>query len=302
MILDCKSVADKIIEEVKEEVNSLKEIGITPKLAIVRVIGDEASESYVKNKEKCAKERVGMDCEIFEYPEDVEMEELMMGIEMLNADPNTNAIILQLPLPKHLDEDVLVNAIVPHKDVDCLSISSVGSLFTGNDIVQPCTPKGIIDIFDYHNIDLTGKDVLVINRSMLVGKPLVELLQRKNATVTLAHSKTMHINNLIMEADIIITAVGKLNFISKELLDNLDGINSSFNFPKTIFVDVAINRNEDEKLQGDLENNNTLNREVIADYKNILITPVPSGVGLTTVAALMHNTVRLTKMQLAMFM
>lgn len=294
MILECKNVAESILSSVKQEVKELIERNIIPNLALVRVDGDDASSSYVKTKETIAKE-VGISSSTYLLPNDCTNEDVMNKIYELNNDPKVHAIMLQLPLPKQLNSEELVNCIAPYKDVDCLSIASVGSLFTNNDIVQPCTPKGIMSILKYHNIDLAGKDALIINRSMLVGKPLVELLQRENATPQLAHSKTDFLKQKITENDITISAVGKPNFIKYDDLLDLDRYLRHVN-RKLYIIDVSMNRNKDNKLCGDIEFNSTATRDKLKDLTNIYITPVPTGVGLTTVASLMENTIKLTKL------
>lgn len=296
MILNCKEVADKILDEVTIEVSNLTSNGITPSLVIVRVLGDTASEAYVKSKIKAC-DQTGIKSSVKELEENVSMEEVISIIDDLNTDDSVNAILVQLPLPKHLDEEIIINSIASHKDVDCLSIGSIGSLFTNNDIVQPCTPKGIMSILKANKIDLSGLDVLVINRSMLVGKPLVELLQRENATVQLAHSKSNYLEEKIYGSDLVITAVGKEGFIDYEMLERYDRHFGHLG-RKLDIIDVSINRNSDGKLCGDVENNCKTNIDKINSLKNISITPVPGGVGLTTVASLLQNTIRLTKLQI----
>lgn len=296
MILNCKEVADKILDEVKETVDNLLDNGIEPTLAIIRVLGDAASEAYVRSKVKAC-EQTGINSYVKELEENVSMEEVISIIDDLNTDDTINAILVQLPLPAHLDEEIIVNSIANHKDVDCLSIGSIGSLFTNNDIVQPCTPQGIMSILKANKIDLSGLDVLVINRSMLVGKPLVELLQRENATVQLAHSKTNYMPEKIYESDVVITAVGKEGFIDYKTLLEYDKHFKHLG-RKLYIVDVSINRNKEGKLCGDVENNCRADIDKLNSLKNIHITPVPGGVGLTTVASLLQNTIRLTKLQL----
>lgn len=296
MILNCSEVAKDILSKVKKDVAHLVVKGINPCLLLLRVKGDPASESYVKRKETVCKE-CGVESITIEFENDVTEQEVLDCIKLANNDNHINAIMLQLPLPKHLKPDILINAIDSKKDVDCLTTNSVGSLFVNNDIVQPCTPKGIMSVLKYHKIDLARKEVLVINRSMLVGKPLLELLQRENATVTLAHSKTDNLINKIANSDIIITAVGKENFIPFELLHDI-----SYNFARNEykhkhFIDVSINRNKDGKLCGDIEYNNTNDRDKLESLKNVSITPVPTGIGLMTVASLLENTITLTKLQ-----
>lgn len=298
MILECKQIADNTLNNVKMKVEELKAKGIEPSLALVRVLGDDASAVYVGRKESACKE-CNLKTQTIELPNDVTMEEIQKIIYNLNRDRNINAIMLQLPLPEHLDERDLLGAIAPTKDADCLNYASIGLMMTNDDIVQPCTPKGVMKVLKENNIELEGKNVLVINRSLLVGKPLVELLQRENATVTLAHSRTRNLFNLIERSDVIITAVGKKNFITEEQINSLTELNKSLDRHQYI-VDVSINVDEQGKLNGDVALNNKANRDFIDNLPNISITPVPGGIGLTTVACLLENTIELTELQLEM--
>lgn len=291
MILNCLNISEAMLSDIKNKVTNFKKLGVNPSLAIVRVKGDPASLTYVNSKINACK-KVGIKSIVIELPENTEQDKIINLIADLNEDNNVHAILVQLPLPKHLDEGIIINSINPNKDVDCLSNSCVGDLFTGAERVAPCTPVGILEVLGY-NVDLTSKDVLIINRSMLVGKPLVELIQRCNGTPTLAHSKTMYLSEKIINSDIIITAVGKPNFIKyKDLLewDKYLGM-----LDRTMYiVDVSMNRTEDGKLCGDVEYNCREHIEKINSLKNIHITPVPGGIGLTTVASLLYNTIRLT--------
>ena len=288
MILNCKEVAEKILNNIEEDVRLLKANGKHPYLKIIRVDGDPASEKYVNNKvKKCAERNIKSDVELL--PNDVSMNELLIAINKANEDKDITGILLQLPLPKHLNEKEALDAIAPHKDVDCLTTYNIGRLFESNHKLAPCTPKGIMEILDYHNIDLEGKDVLIINRSMLVGKPLLELMQKRNATVTLAHSKTLDLEDKINRAEIIVTAVGKKDFITKHMLERLNLI-AKHTMDKVI-IDVSINVNEEGKLCGDVYKDN----DFINSLKHVSVTPVPGGVGLTTVASLLANNVSLIK-------
>lgn len=294
MIINCKEVELKILNELDEDTTKLKANGIEPALAIVRVLGDSASGNYV-NRKQAACSKHGIKSIYVEHPEDVKEEDVAESIRALNEDPNVHGIILQLPIPKHLNEHYLINLIDPRKDVDCLTKVNVGKLFMGEDVAAPCTPSGIVQVFKHYNIDLCGKDVLVINRSMLVGKPLVELLQRENATVTLAHSRTKDLEYKMLNADIIITAVGKKDFISYNTLMKLDKFKDN---KKTYIADVSINSLGDgKKICGDVELNSTAGREHLAELENVFITPVPTGIGTTTVACLLQNTIKVCKEQ-----
>lgn len=288
MILNCKEVAENILDNIEEDVRLLKANGKNPYLKIIRVDGDPASEKYVNNKvKKCAERDIKSDVELL--PNNVSMDELLIAINKANEDKDITGILLQLPLPKHLNEKEALDAIAPHKDVDCLTTYNVGRLFEGNHKLAPCTPKGIIEILDYHNINLEGKDVLIINRSMLVGKPLLELMQKRNATVTLAHSKTKDLKAKMMNADIIVTATGQRNFIDKELLTLMEIKEQKPN--SKVIIDVSINVTEDGKLCGDVYKDN----DFVNDLKYVSVTPVPGGVGLTTVASLLANNISLIK-------
>lgn len=285
MLIDCKKTVTRMEEEIKAEVNSLKEQGIEPCLAIVQVLGVDASDVYVRNKQKKSKE-LGITSVDFRLPNDITEENLIALVEKLNKDKKVHAIMVQLPLPAHINATRVINTIDPIKDADCLTAANIGNLFTTGveDITVPCTPLGIMNILKDNNIELEGKNALIINRSMLVGKPLVELLQRENATVTLAHSKS---NKILLDPmnldryDIVITAVGIPNFIPA---------NQMLFMNNTVFIDVSMNRDENGKLCGDID-------KELYDSKEYLITPVPGGVGTTTVISLLANTITCCKKQ-----
>lgn len=292
MLIKCKDIAEHELDKLTDDINLLIAKGQAPHARIIRVDGDKPSEKYVNNKvKKCAERNV--ESSICLLPNDVTMEKLLKTIEEANNDPNVHGIMLQLPLPAHLDADKAINAISPKKDIDCLTTYNVGKLLEGTSVIAPCTPQGIIDILKANNVDITGKDVLIINRSMLVGKPLAALILDNNGTPTIAHSKTKNIMDKMMDADIIITAVGKPNFFTEDMLNVLDSFANHNNKTKFI-VDVSINFNKEGKMCGDVVRND----DFINSLNNIHVTAVPGGVGLTTVANLVKNTVTLAKEQI----
>lgn len=292
MLIKCKDIAEHELDKLTDDINLLIAKGQAPHARIIRVDGDKPSEKYVNNKvKKCAERNV--ESSICLLPNDVTMEKLLKTIEEANNDPNVHGIMLQLPLPAHLDADKAINAISPKKDIDCLTTYNVGRLLEGTSVIAPCTPQGIIDILKANNVDITGKDVLIINRSMLVGKPLAALILDNNGTPTIAHSKTKNIMDKMMDADIIITAVGKPNFFTEDILNVLDSFANHNNKTKFI-VDVSINFNKEGKMCGDVVRND----DFINSLNNIHVTAVPGGVGLTTVANLVKNTVTLAKEQI----
>ena len=277
MLLNCDTLIQNKTEAIKNIINSLDK---KPTILFFRVLGDKASETYINLKNKKCKE-VGIQSINILLPENISECELINYIEHYNQDTNIDAILVQLPLPKHINERKVLDKISPKKDVDGLSSINIGKLFTGcKDAIIPCTPKGILSILKYNNINLEGKNILIINRSNIVGKPLVQLLQKENATITLAHSKTRNINNLMNESDIIITATGCVDFINKTTFN-------SFN-KKRIIIDVSINRDDNNNLCGDV------NKELY-NQDNLFITPVPKGVGPLTILSLMENTLNTIK-------
>ncbi len=271
--IDGIAVANVVKERVRGAVNALQSEGVTPCLATVLVGENPASAIYVKNKQKACTE-VGITTKDHELPESFSQQEMNSLIDLLNNDNTVHGILVQLPLPKQLDEFATISRISPIKDVDGLTPYNVGLLSTGRAILKPCTPSGIMEIFDYYNIDLTGKHAVIVNRSNLVGRPLYNLLLEKNVTVTTCHSKTQNLKEHCQKADVIITAVGdRTKFVlTADMIK--DG---------AIVIDVGISR-QNSKLVGD------------ADYDSIIkkasyATPVPGGVGPMTVAMLLKNTV-----------
>lgn len=279
IILDGKSLADKITQNLKNEVSKLDK---KPKLAVILVGDNPASEIYVRNKEKRAVE-IGFESLVLPLPKDISEENLLEHIYILNEDENINAILIQLPLPAHLNKQRIMEAIEPIKDVDGFTSYNFGRLALGyKPYSYPCTPKGIIRLLDEYNIEIEGKNALVIGRSIIVGKPVSLLLQSRNATVTTAHSKTKKLKELASKADIIVSAVGKPRFITADYVKE-----------NAIIVDVGINRTENG-LCGDVD-------FVNVKEKTSFITPVPKGVGPMTIAMLMENTLELYKIQQKLF-
>jgi len=272
MLLSAKPYVEYKIKELKER---LAKIDKTPKLAIIQVEGNPASDKYVSNKMKrCAE--VGILADLYLYNKDVTSKELEEKIAELNNDKSVTGILIQLPLPEHLDEQFLINQICPYKDVDGLTWYNIGRLSQGIYAIPPCTPKGVIDLLDYYQIPLEGKDVLIINDSNLVGKPLAQLMLQRGATVTIAHKRTQNLDDKIMRADIVATAVGIPNFLSA--CDFMDD---------TVIIDIATTFHEG-KLCGDVAKSSY---DTISTYCHL--TPVPGGIGQTTVMALLDTLVEI---------
>ncbi|MGN8645439.1 bifunctional methylenetetrahydrofolate dehydrogenase/methenyltetrahydrofolate cyclohydrolase FolD [Gracilibacillus sp. HCP3S3_G5_1] len=269
-------LAQSLRDEMKEEVSNLREKGIIPGLTVVLIGDDPASKSYVKGKQK-ASDYVGVDSELIELPESTSQEELLTLIDTLNKKDSVHGILVQLPLPAHIDEQLIIEAISPEKDVDGFHPISIGRMMTGKDTFYPCTPYGIIQMMKSKNISLEGKHAVVIGRSNIVGKPVGQLLLSENATVTYCHSRTKNMEEYIASADILIVAVGKAHFISGEHIKE-----------GAIVIDVGVNRIEDGTLTGDVDFDS-------AKEKASYITPVPKGVGPMTITMLMHNTIKSAK-------
>lgn len=276
-IIDGKQISKDIKEELKQEVAELVSQGRKCCLAVIQVGNDPASCVYVGNKKKaCA--YIGIESLAYELPEETTEEELLVLIEKLNADQQVHGILCQLPLPKHIDEDKVVKAISPKKDVDGFHPQNVGALVIGEQGFVSCTPAGIIQLLKRSNIEIEGKHCVVIGRSNIVGKPMSLLMLRENATVTICHSRTKNIKEICREADILIVAIGKPQFIGADYVK--DG---------AVVIDVGIHRDENNKLCGDVKFDEV---EPKASY----ITPVPGGVGPMTIAMLMHNCVEAMKL------
>ena len=276
VIIKGNEVAEKKRAQLTEEVVKLKEQGIVPGLAVILVGEDPASRSYVKGKEKGC-EQVGIYSELIEFPDTITEERLLAEIDRLNEDDRINGILVQLPLPKHIEEKAIIERISPEKDVDGFHPISVGRMMTGQDTFLPCTPHGIVELVKETNLDISGKHVVVIGRSNIVGKPVGQLFLNENATVTYCHSKTKNIKELSKLADILIVAVGRPKMVTADYIKE-----------GAVVIDVGVNRLETGKLCGDVDFENVLD---IAGY----ITPVPKGVGPMTITMLLHNTVESAK-------
>ena len=271
-IIDGKLVSAKIRAEVAKEVEEFKaKTGITPGLAVILVGEDPASTVYVRNKHKACVES-GMNSYQIKLPKETTEEELLNKIDELNADDNVHGILVQLPLPKHISEEKVINKISPKKDVDAFSEENVGKIMIGRYDFLPCTPAGVMELLRHYNVEISGKECVVVGRSNIVGKPMSLLLLAENGTVTTCHSRTKDLAFHTKRADILVVAIGRPNFISADMIK-----------PGAVVIDVGINRGEDGKLCGDV------------DYKNAFdiaskITPVPGGVGPMTISILMKNT------------
>ncbi|MDD6206921.1 MAG: bifunctional methylenetetrahydrofolate dehydrogenase/methenyltetrahydrofolate cyclohydrolase FolD [Clostridiales bacterium] len=270
--IDGKAISMQIKDECKEKVASYKEKGIEIKLAVIQVGNDPASSVYVGNKKKaCA--YVGIESLSYELPEETTQDELLGLIKTLNEREDVNGILVQLPLPEQIDEDLVIKAIDPRKDVDGFHPQSVGALSIGQPGYVSCTPAGIIELLERSGVEIEGKECVVIGRSNIVGKPMALLLLRKNGTVTICHSRTKNLKEVTKRADILVAAIGKPKFITKEYVKE-----------GAVVIDVGIHRNENNKLCGDVDYDDV---EPVASA----ITPVPGGVGPMTIAMLMHNCV-----------
>ncbi len=273
-----KLISGKVISAIEKQkisakVKELKEKGINPKLSVVIVGENPASQSYVKGKVKdCAE--CDIDSDTIALPESTSQKELLDIIEKLNNDESVHGILVQLPLPKHIEEYAVINAISSDKDVDGFTAISVGNMHIGKDCFIPCTPQGCIDMLEYAGVEIEGKDVVVIGRSNIVGFPVASLLTKKSATVTICHSKTRNIAEKTRNADIIIIAIGRAGFLTADMIKE-----------GAIIVDVGINRNSEGKLCGDVDFDSCIS-------KVGKITPVPGGVGLMTRVNLLKNTVK----------
>ena len=275
-IIDGKELASKIRLRLKEEVSELIKQGVKPKLAVIMVGNDKASTVYVRNKSKACEE-IGIEFEEFLLDENTTQNELLNIIYDLNKRNDIHGILLQSPIPEELDIREAFNAIDYRKDVDGFNPINVGKLCIGEDSFVSCTPSGVIRMLEECNIDIEGKRAVIIGRSNIVGKPLIQCLLNKNATVTVCHSKTQNLKEITKEADILIAAIGKPKFVKEDMVKN-----------GAVVIDVGINRNEEGKLVGDVDFENVSKK---ASY----ITPVPGGVGPMTVAMLMENVIKSAK-------
>lgn len=272
-IMDGKALSLKLKEQMKQRIAQLKQQGINPKLVVVLVGDNSASQVYVRNKHKSCGE-VGIESEVITMPEQTTQQELLEVVERLNQDETVDGILVQLPLPKQIDEKTVLRSILPEKDVDGFHPVNVGLLSIGDECFAPATPSGIIAMFQEYGIDIAGKNSVVIGRSNIVGKPMAALLLKNNATVTICHSKTEDLASYTRRADVVIVATGRRHTLTAEMVKE-----------GAVVVDVGMNRNEQGKLCGDV------------DYEEVkekasFITPVPGGVGPMTITELLENTIQ----------
>lgn len=274
MILDGKKTAENLMKKIAEEVASIKE---TLTLGLILVGNNPASLVYVRNKQKACTD-VGINVENYFFDENVTQKEIIKTIDECNKNSNIHGILVQLPLPSHLDETTIINTIDPDKDIDGLTIVNQGKLFNSMETIHPATPKGVMTLLQKYFIEISGKNVVVVGRSKLVGKPLAMLLLQKNATVTIAHSRTANLKEVTKKADILVVAIGKPNFITADMVKK-----------DAVVIDVGINKVEG-KVVGDVNFNEV---KEVASY----ITPVPKGVGPMTIASLLENIIICYKIQ-----
>ena len=272
-IINGKEISASIRAEIKAETEKMS---VRPGLAVILVGSDPASQVYVRNKNKACEE-VGFYSEMYTLPEETSMEELLGLIDQLNHSPQIHGILVQLPLPKHLDEEKVILAISPEKDVDAFHPVNVGKIMIGNHSFLPCTPAGVMELLSRSGIDVTGKECVVIGRSNIVGKPQAMLLLHANGTVTVCHSRTKNLAEICARADILVSAIGKAKFVTPDMVKE-----------GAVVIDVGINRDENGKLCGDVDFENVA-------PKTSFITPVPGGVGPMTITMLMKNTLTAAK-------
>lgn len=277
IIMDGKKLSSKLMEEIKLETAELKKKNIVPGLAVILVGEDPASQIYVRKKEEACKE-LEFNSKMITLPADISESELKTYIEELNYTKKYNAILCQLPLPKHLNPKVVLETISEFKDVDVLKDVNLGKIMTKQNIISPCTPTGIFKLLEEYNIDVEGKHCVIVGRSNIVGKPLGLMMLNANATVSICHTKTQNLKEMCSQADILVAAAGCKNLITSDMVKE-----------GAILIDVGINRNENNKICGDIDKE--------AYSKASYITPVPGGIGPTTISMLMYNTLMLTKQQ-----
>lgn len=277
-IIDGKAVSAKVKEQVRKEAEALKNKGIEIGLAVVIVGNNSASRVYVNNKKKACEE-VGFNSYEYALPEETTEAELLELVEKLNSDDKVNGILVQLPLPKQINENAIINAIRPDKDVDAFHPENVGHIMIGDFSFLPCTPAGVMELIAETGVDVCGKNCVVIGRSNIVGKPMAMLLLHKNGTVTICHSRTKNLAEICSKADILVAAVGKAKFVTPDMIKE-----------GAVVIDVGMNRDENGKLCGDVDYAACFDK---AGY----ITPVPGGVGPMTIAMLMRNTLTAAKMK-----
>lgn len=278
-IIDGKLVSAETRKEIAREAKEfIAETGIVPGLAVILVGDDPASAVYVRNKHKGCLD-VGFKSFQIELPKETTEEELVSRIKELNDNPEVHGILVQLPLPKHISEERIINTISPEKDVDAFHPVNVGKILIGNYDFLPCTPAGVMQLLKYYNVNISGKECVVIGRSNIVGKPMALLLLAENGTVTVCHSRTRDLSEVAKRADILVVAIGKAKFVGKEMVK-----------PGAVVIDVGINRDENGKLCGDV------NFSEVEDVAS-MITPVPGGVGPMTITMLLKNTLTAAKKQ-----
>lgn len=271
-IIDGKTISAKERELIASERERFTaQTGVVPGLSVIIVGEDPASQIYVRNKEKACRE-AGFNSKIYRLPSDTQMEELLSLVDKLSKDDTVHGILVQTPLPSHLNEDEVINRIPPQKDVDAFHPVNVGKIMLGCAEFLPCTPAGVMKMLQYEGIEVSGKHCVVVGRSNIVGKPMAQLLLQQNGTVTICHSRTKNLTDITRLADILVVAVGKSRFIKPDMIK-----------PGAVVIDVGMNRGEDGKLTGDVDFELALS---VASY----ITPVPGGVGLMTVTMLLRNT------------
>ena len=275
--MDGKALSAKVRSSILAETEELKKKGITPGLAVIIVGNDPASEIYVRNKEKACAE-CGFYSEKYALPAETSQEELLGLIDQLNHSPQISGILCQLPVPDHISEEAVINAIDPKKDVDAFHPVNVGKIMVGNFDFVPCTPAGVMELLDEYQIDIKGKECVVVGRSNIVGKPMSMLLLHRHGTVTMCHSRTQHLDEVCRRADILVAAVGKAGFITPNMVK--DG---------AVVIDVGINRNAEGKVCGDVD--------PAVMEKASYMTPVPGGAGPMTITMLMKNTLKAAKIQ-----
>ena len=275
IIIDGKQVAENLTNNLEKEVSKFN---VKPHLVVIQVGDNTASSIYVNLKKKKA-EQIGIKSTVINYPDNISEEELIKKLQTLNSDTSVNAILVQLPLPKHINADNIINVISPQKDVDGFTAENTGNLLNGiTPKSYPCTPKGIIKLLDTYNIDVSGKNAVIVGRSNIVGKPVAVMLLNRNATVTICHSRTKNLSDITKNADILISAVGKKMIFADMVKKG------------AVVIDVGIFKDENNKTTGDVDFENV---KEVASY----ITPVPKGVGPMTIACLRENTIELFKQQ-----
>ncbi|MFH5810451.1 bifunctional 5,10-methylenetetrahydrofolate dehydrogenase/5,10-methenyltetrahydrofolate cyclohydrolase [Companilactobacillus sp. FL22-1] len=275
-LLEGKKVAAALDETMTQRVDQLKAKGITPGLAVILVGDNSASAVYVRNKKRRA-EKLGIDFQLIHFPTEVTEQELLAKIDELNHDPAIDGFIVQLPVPDHIDEDKVIEAIDPHKDVDGFTPISVGNLWIGTPLTKPATASGILMMLDHYNVELDGKNVVIVGRSNIVGKPTAALMLDRNATVTITHSHTKNLKEITSKADVLVVAIGKAKFITADYVKD-----------QAIVIDVGMDRDEFGKLCGDVDFDDV-------KAKVSMMTPVPGGVGPMTITALVDQVIELAE-------